>query len=68
MTLQQRKLKKILVKKLRNERKVKLYLLNVHWLRIRKQKERRKRRTLTKLWKMQRIHLMNNKLLSVKTN
>ena len=66
MTLQQRKLRKYLTKKIRGEKKIKLYLLNLHWIKIRKQKERRKRRTLIKLWKLQRLRLMNNQLLLTK--
>jgi hypothetical protein len=66
MTLQQRKLRKYLTKKIRGEKKIKLYLLNLHWMKIRKQKERRKRRTLIKLWKLQRLQLMNNQLLLTK--
>jgi hypothetical protein len=66
MTLQQRKLRKYLTKKIRGEKKIKLYLLNLHWIKIRKQKERRKRRTLIKLWKLQRLQLMNNQLLLTK--
>ena len=66
MNLQQRKLRKYLTKKIRGEKKIKLYLLNLHWIKIRKQKERRKRRTLIKLWKLQRLQLMNNQLLLTK--
>jgi hypothetical protein len=66
MNLQQRKLRKYLTKKIRSEKKIKLYLLNLHWIKIRKQKERRKKRTLIKLWKLQRLRLMNNQLLSTK--
>jgi hypothetical protein len=55
MTLQQRKLKKYITKLLRSERKAKLYLLNLNWIRIRKQKERRRRKTLIKLYKNRRL-------------
>ena len=58
MTLQQRKLRKFIFKFIRNEKKAKLYLLNQHWLKIKKQKERRRRRTLLKLWKTKRLQLM----------
>jgi hypothetical protein len=64
--LQVRKLRKIARRQIRNEKKLKLYLLNLNWIKIRKQKERRKRRTLTKLWKMERLRLMNNQLLLTK--
>jgi len=55
MTLQNRKLRKYLFKTLRSEKKVKLYLLNLHWLRIKKQKQRRRRKTFIKLWKIKRV-------------
>jgi len=58
MTLQQRKLRKHLIKTIRNEKKIKLYLLNNHWIKIRKQKERRRRRTFLKLWKVKRLQMM----------
>jgi|APGre2960657468_1045069.scaffolds.fasta_scaffold279871_1 hypothetical protein len=61
--LQVRKLRKIAKRQIRNEKKLKLYLLNLNWIKIRKQKERRKRRTLTKLWKMERLRLMHNQQL-----
>ena len=63
--LQVRKLRKIAKRQIRNEKKLKLYLLNLNWIQIRKQKERR-RRTLTKLWKMERLRLMNNQQLFTK--
>ena len=53
--LQQRKLRLIAKKIIRNEKKRKLYLLNLHWLKIKKQKERRRRKTLIKLYKMKRL-------------
>ena len=65
MTLQQRKLRKLITKKLRSEKKIKLYLLNLHWIKIRKQKERRRRRTLIKLWKLKRLQMMKNRFSSV---
>jgi hypothetical protein len=64
--IQKRKLRKIASRQIRNEKKLKLYLLNLHWIKIKKQKERRKRRTLAKLWKMERLRLMNNQLLFTK--
>jgi len=54
--LQQKKLKRILTKIIRNKKKLKLYLLNLHWLRIKKQKERRRKRTFIKLWKLKRLN------------
>ena len=64
--LQVRKLRKIAKRQIRNEKKLKLYLLNLNWIQIRKQKERRKRRTLTKLWKIKRLRLMHNQQLFTK--
>jgi len=53
--LQQRKLKLIAKRIIRNEKKRKLYLLNLHWLKIKKQKLRRRRKTFVKLWKVRRL-------------
>jgi hypothetical protein len=53
--LQQRKLRLIAKRIIRNEKKRKLYLLNLHWLKIKKQKERRRKKTLIKLYKMKRL-------------
>jgi hypothetical protein len=64
--LQVRKLRKITKRQIRNEKKLKLYYLHLDWIQIRKQKERRRRRTLTKLWKMERLRLMNNQQLFTK--
>jgi len=62
--LQKRKLKKYLAKTLRSERRVKLYLLNLHWIKIKKQKERRRRRTLFKLYKLSRLRMIRSMLKS----
>jgi hypothetical protein len=62
--LQQKKLRKTLTKIIRNKKKLKLYLLNLHWLRIKKQKERRRKKTLIKLYKMRRIHMIKSMLRS----
>jgi len=53
--LQKRKLKLIAKRIIRNDKKRKLYLLNLHWLKIKKQKERRRKKTLIKLWKMRQL-------------
>lgn len=53
--LQQRKLRLIAKRIIRNEKKRKLYLLNLHWLKIKKQKLRRRRKTFIKLWKINRL-------------
>ena len=33
-------------------------MLNQHWLKIRKQKDRRRRKVLTKLWKMKQLAML----------
>ena len=63
MTLLQKRKLRILAKRIiRNEKKQKLYLLNLHWLRIRKQKERRRKKTILKLWRMKRLQLLRSAL------
>ena len=59
MPLEERKLRKYIIKQIRNEQKLRLYFLNLNWIRIRKQKERRKRKTIIKLWKIKRLREMN---------
>ena len=53
--LQKRKLRLVAKRIIRNDKKRKLYLLNLHWLKIKKQKERRRKKTLIKLWKMRQL-------------
>jgi len=53
--LQKRKLRLIAKRIIRNDKKRKLYLLNLHWLKIKKQKLRRRRKTFIKLWKIRRL-------------
>ena len=53
--LQQRKIRLLAKRIIRNDKQEKLYLLNIHWLKIRKQKLRRRKKTLTKLYKMRRL-------------
>ena len=60
--LQKRKLRLIVKRIIRNEKKRKLYLLNVHWLKIKKQKLRRRRKTFIKLWKMKRLQELKSML------
>ena len=62
--LQQRKLRLIAKRIIRNEKKRKLYLLNLHWLKIKKQKERRRKKTLIKLYKMRRLQMLRSMLKS----
>jgi hypothetical protein len=60
--LQKRKLRLIAKRIIRNEKKRKLYLLNLHWLKIKKQKLRRRRKTFIKLWKMKRLQELRSML------
>jgi hypothetical protein len=63
MTLiQQRKLRLIAKRIIRNEKRRKLYLLNLHWLKIKKQKLRRRKKTFIKLWKMKRLQELRSML------
>ena len=57
--LRQRKLYKVIKKRTRADHRTRLYLLFVNWLEIRKQKDRRRRRTLRKLYKIQRCKELN---------
>ena len=60
--LQQRKLRLIAKRIIRNEKRRKLYLLNLHWLKIKKQKLRRRKKTFIKLWKMKRLQELRSML------
>jgi len=62
--LQQRKLRLIAKRIIRNEKKRKLYLLNLRWLKIKKQKDRRRKRTLIKLFKIRRMQMLRSMLKS----
>ena len=57
--LKQRKLYKVLKKRVREDHRTRLYLIFVNWLEIRKQKDRRRRRTLRKLYKLERCRELN---------
>ena len=60
--LQKRKLRLVAKRIIRNDKKRKLYLLNLHWLKIKKQKLRRRRKTFIKLWKMKRLQELKSML------
>lgn len=62
--LQKRKLRLIAKRIIRNDKKRKLYLLNLHWLKIKKQKLRRRKKTLIKLFKERRIQYLRSMLKS----
>ena len=51
----QRKLWKLMRKKRVYDKRVKLYMLNQDWLKIRKQKDRRRRRVIRKLFKASQL-------------
>ncbi len=40
------------------DKRVKLYMLNQDWLKIRKQKDRRRRRVMLKIWKAKRLAML----------
>ena len=40
------------------DKRVRLYMLNQNWLKIRKQKDRRRRRVLTRLWKVRQLAML----------
>ena len=62
--LQKRKLRLIAKRIIRNDKKRKKYLLNLHWLKIKKQKLRRRKKTLIKLIKERRIQYLRSMLKS----
>jgi len=66
--LKQKKLYQQMKKQLiREDKRVKLYLMNQDWLKIRKQKDRRRRKVLTRLWRMSRLTLMKTGKLPMPT-
>jgi hypothetical protein len=58
--LQTRKLRLLSKRIIRNDKTRKLYLLNLHWLKIKKQKIRRRKKTLIKLYKMRRLYMLKS--------
>lgn len=58
--LQQRKLHKVIKKRVRADHRTRLYLIFYNWVLIRKQKDRRRRRTIKKLWKADRLRQIKN--------
>ena len=57
--LRQKKLYHQMKKQLvRHDKRVMLYLRNQNWLKIRKQKDRRRRRVLMRLWRMKQLTLL----------
>jgi len=59
--LYQRKLWRQMKKKRVYDKRVRLYMLNQSWLKIRKQKDRRRRRVLTKIYKAKRLAFLRHR-------
>ncbi len=57
----QRKLWKQMRKKRVYDKRVKLYMLNQDWLKIRKQKDRRRRRVILKIWKAKQLEFLRRR-------
>jgi len=55
---QERRLRKLVLRQIRLKRKDNLNRYLLKWAKIRKQKDRRRRRTMIKLWKLERLKLM----------
>lgn len=66
--LHQRKLVKVLKRIIREDNRTRYYLLNEKWLLIRKQKDRRRRKTLKRLWRIKRLMLMRSGILPLGIN
>jgi len=60
--LQHRKLYQVIKKRRRVDHRTKLYLLFDRWIQIRKQKDRRRRKTQKKLYMMRRCEELNIRL------
>ena len=56
--LKQKKLHKQIRNMIRKDKRVKLYMINENWLKVRKQKDTRRRRVLEKLWRIQQLYLV----------
>ena len=61
----QRKLWKQMRKKRIYDKRVKMYMLNQDWLKIRKQKDRRRRRVILKLWKARQLAVLRRRYANV---
>ena len=62
---QERRLRKIVIRQIRLKRKDNLNRYLLKWVKIRKQKDRRRRRTIIKLWKLERMRLLRLGRLSL---
>jgi hypothetical protein len=56
--LKQKKLYQQIKKQEVKEKRIRLYLMNENWLKIRKQKDRRRRRVLERLWRIKQLTLL----------
>lgn len=56
--LKQKKLYQQIKKQEVKEKRIRLYLMNENWLKIRKQKDRRRRRVLERLWRVKQLTLI----------
>ena len=56
--LKQKKLHQQIKKQEVKEKRIRLYLINENWLKIRKQKDRRRRRVMERLWRMKQLALI----------
>ena len=56
--LKQKKLYQQIKKQEVKEKRMRLYLMNENWLKIRKQKDRRRRRVLERLWRIKQLTLL----------
>jgi len=61
----QRKLWKQIRKKNIYDKRAKLYKMNENWLKIRKQKDRRRRRVLARMWKAEQMAMLRNRYSNV---
>lgn len=56
--LKQKKLHQQIKKQEVKEKRIRLYLINENWLKIRKQKDRRRRRVMERLWRIKQLSLI----------
>ncbi len=56
--LKQKKLYQQIKKQKVQEKRIRLYFMNQNWLKIRKQKDRRRRRVLERLWRIKQLTLL----------
>ena len=61
----QRKLWKQMKKKRVYDKRVRMYMLNQDWLKIRKQKDRRRRRVLSRIWKIRQIAILRRRYANI---